>query len=61
MSDPKQHHDESDDLDLDAETVADLDPDDAAAVQGGMLVKPTAVYTDAPMCTFTCLACTFAG
>jgi hypothetical protein len=59
MSDPKQHHDEPDDLDLDAETVADLEPDDAGKVQGGLLAKTTGGFTDAPMCTFTCLACTF--
>jgi hypothetical protein len=52
MSDPTKHHDEPDDLDLDAETVADLEPDDAADVQGGL-----AIYTDGPMCSFTCLVC----
>jgi len=37
MTDPRQHHDEPDELDLDGETIADLDTDDAAAgqVRGG--------------------------
>jgi hypothetical protein len=54
MSDPTKHHDEPDDLDLDAETVADLDPDKPEDVQGGLLVGR---YTDQVMCTFTCLTC----
>jgi hypothetical protein len=56
MSDPKHHHDEPDELDLDAETVADLEPDDAAAVEGGLLVKTTNL-TETCTCTLTCLAC----
>jgi hypothetical protein len=37
MTDPTQHHDEPDELDLDREAVADLDADDAAAgeIRGG--------------------------
>jgi hypothetical protein len=42
MSDPKQHHDEPDELDLDAETVKDLEPtpDETEAVRGGVLIRP---------------------
>jgi hypothetical protein len=62
MSDPKQHHDEPDELDLDAETVADLEPDDAADVQGGLVARTTNDPTNTcVMCTFTCLACPFKG
>jgi hypothetical protein len=46
MSDPKQHHEEHDDLDLDAETVSDLEPD-GADVRGGR-----AIYTI--LCSLTC-------
>ena len=58
MTDPKQHHDERDELDLDAETVADLEPDDAAAVQGGLLAGTTGQQlTETCFCTLTCLMC----
>jgi hypothetical protein len=58
MSDPTKHHDEPDDLDLDAETVADLEPDDAADAAGGLLARTTTGgATDTCFCTLTCLAC----
>jgi hypothetical protein len=52
MSDPKQHH-EPDDLDLDAETVRDLDPSgaDSDDVRGGAIRRTDACVTD------TCITC----
>jgi hypothetical protein len=44
LSDPKEHHDEPDELDLDAETVKDLEPseENADEVRGGFgLPRPS--------------------
>jgi len=52
MSDPKQHH-EPDELDLDAETVRDLEVPDSNLddVRGGAIIRTVDCVTD------TCFSC----